>query len=308
MTKCWLPIPIEVEPRNCPICGHSDFSVLLPHESFGFPVRTVECAQCGLLYSNPGPTQRFLADFYGTTYRNLYEGTKRVPEEYIRKNQLPQLAEMRVRRYRGFLGPGVRVMDVGCGLGLFLNEVRRRIEGAYIQGVEPEPNTAEYCQNRLHISVDRRFLDQIPASQPFDVLSAFHVLEHVCDFQSFFAAVCRHLRPGGLMLAEVPNSLGSWHGIGMFHIAHLQTFSPRTLSNLLRKNGFEIVDAGEIEERLDPSNLFVVARRTGWPSEFVARDADESDRIRRKTARIRSARWARIARSWAKLGLSAVRQ
>ena len=308
MTKSWLPISIEVEPRNCPICGDSNFSVLLKYDSFGFPIRTVECAHCGLLYSNPRPTKRFLADFYGTTYRCLYEGTKRVMGEYIRKNRLPQLAELRLQRYRRLLSPGVRVIDVGCGLGFFLNEVRRWFKDSQIRGVEPEPNTAEYCESQLHIGVDRGFLEQIPPSQPFDVLSAFHVLEHVYDFDSFFAAVRRHLRPGGLVLAEVPNSIGSWHGIGMFHIAHLQTFSPRTLSNLLRKNGFEIVDAGEIEERIDPANLFVVARLTGRPSELVARDVDESDRVRREVGRIRSARCTRIARSWAKLALAAVRQ
>lgn len=309
MTRSWLPIPVEVEPRHCPVCGESDSSLLLKYDSFGFPIRTVECARCGLLYANPRPTQRFLADFYSNTYRQLYEGRKLVIGEYIRKNRLPQLAEMRLQRYLGLLGPGMRVMDVGCGLGLFLDAVRHQCEGAHVQGVEPEPNSADYCESHMGIGVDRRFLEQIPAARPFDVLSAFHVLEHVYDFESFFAAVRRHLRPGGLLLVETPNALGSWDGIGMFHIAHLQTFSIRTLSNLLRASGYEIVEAGEIEEAIDPSNLFVVARLTGRPPQLIAgRDPDEADRIRRRLARIRSARPARIVRTWAKLALCALRQ
>jgi SAM-dependent methyltransferase len=294
-----LPIPLELESCPCPACASRDCTGLLNFDSFGFPIGTVECDSCGQVYSNPRPTRAYLEDFYASKYLYFYEGIRGVSQAYVRRHSLEELAAMRLRRYAEYLAPHTRLLDVGCGSGLFLAAVRRDFPEAAVAGIDPDPSAAVFCRQQLGLTVQQGFFETCTAPETWDVISAFHVLEHLHDLPAFFQAVRRSLRPGGLFFAECPNLDGSWRGIGMFHLAHLQAFSPRTLENLFLRFGFEVVAAEAIEHPLDPSNLFVVAAaRPGGGS--PARDPAESERIRLRCRHVRAFRTARISRTWAK--------
>ena len=298
MTKSWLPIPMETEFRSCPICSGSDCSVLLEFDSFGFRLRTVECKRCGLLYLNPAPTREFLNNFYRFQYRYFYEGVRRIDNRYVTSRCHAEIAAARVARYRSFLALGASVLDVGCGTGFFLNAARESC-GAVVEGIEPDPITADYCE-QLRLNVFRGFLEQYPTSEQFDCVAAFHIIEHIADLQQFLTLLKRRLRRNGYLFVETPNCAGSWDGIGMFHIAHLQTFSPRTIANLLSVHGFDIVEAGAIESDVESSNLYVVACLSKHTKELIAADMAESALISEKCRRIRSRRIVRVFRTWAK--------
>ncbi len=304
-----LPIPLKLESCPCPACASRDCTGLLAFDSFGFPIRTVECDGCGQVYSNPRPTRAYLEEFYASNYLYFYEGVRGISPQYVRRHRLEELAAIRLRRYADYLSPQTRLLDVGCGSGLFLAAVRRHFHETAVGGIDPDPSAATFCRQQLGLAVQQGFFEAYGASERWDVISAFHVLEHLQDLPAFFESVRRNLRPGGLVFAECPNLDGSWRGIGMFHLAHLQAFSPRTLGNLFRRFGFQVLAVEAIEHPLDPSNLFLVAAAPARPgSGLPVRDTAESERIRLRCRHIHALRPARIGRTWAKWAYRRLRE
>jgi SAM-dependent methyltransferase len=149
-------------------------------------------------------------------------------------------------RRRALLGrqPG-RVLDIGCGNGDFLHSLKRR--GWDAHGVEFSAKAAELARSR-GIDVHRGELRSAayPASF-FDVVTLWHVVEHLPDPLTELAEVRRILRDDGLLVVEVPNSdcltrrlCGvRWRQFDVPR--HLQHFTPLTLKQALTRAGFAII-------------------------------------------------------------------
>ena len=108
-----------------------------------------------------------------------------------------------------WLGPTDRVLDVGCGSGAFLEQIREHHPGCSAEGIELSPKAAALAVARgLQVTV--RSLDDLIADEPggFDVVTSFQVLEHVPDPAGFLGGLVAALRPGGTLIIGVPNNDG----------------------------------------------------------------------------------------------------
>ena len=293
-----FPVQLEVEECACPVCGCRENDELLRCDSFGFPINTVQCVGCGLVYSNPRPSTAFLTDFYRRKYRRFYEGIGKITDSYVGSRNHHELAARRMERYRKYLGQ--RILEVGSGTGCFLNAVRNEFPDTTVIGLEPDPYGAEYARKRFGAIVEQKFLADYVTEEAFDVVTSFHVIEHIADLSDFLNSVRSILSPDGFVIIETPNVAGSWSGIGMFHVAHLQTFSPSTISNLLQGNSFEVVECGALESAFDRSNMYVVARQSTTASEPLLNQKERLV-IRHKCAALKVSRTARVVRSWARM-------
>ncbi len=138
--------------------------------------------------------------------------------------------------------PGARLLDIGCGRGDFLLACRQR--GWTVTGVEQSQSPAMAAAVASGIDVyGPEELDRLPTGG-FDVVTLWHVLEHLADPRATLATVRRLLRPNGAVLIEVPN-FGSWQarlgGPVWFHLdvpRHLYQFDQASLHDLLRRCGF----------------------------------------------------------------------
>jgi SAM-dependent methyltransferase len=172
----------------------------------------------------------------------------------VEDRRFPQIVEtlqnalytLRVREVEAVAnsGPG-RVLDVGCGRGVLLQEFRRR--GWEVQGTELSEAAASYARQTLQIPVEIGELETIgfPPNY-FDAITLWHVLEHVANPRALLAEIHRVLKPDGVLLVAVPNfgslearvSKDKW-----FHLdvpRHATHFSQATLEQGLYESGFDI--------------------------------------------------------------------
>jgi 2-polyprenyl-3-methyl-5-hydroxy-6-metoxy-1,4-benzoquinol methylase len=194
--------------------------------------RVVECRQCGLVYTSPRQDALALADGYAEVADVDYasEDSSRSINSYFCLNTLSRFV------------PAGRLLDVGCAAGYFLNAARLRYE---VQGVELSRAAVAYARERLALNVFHGTLEAAALSDDsFDVVTLIDVIEHLDNPRQTLRDIWRILKPGGLLYIVTPDVssnvarlLGSkWWGL---RPAHVYYFSPKTLTALLNKTGFE---------------------------------------------------------------------
>jgi SAM-dependent methyltransferase len=222
---------------TCPSCGEDRTR----HERIVRGYDLVRCRCCGFVYANPqAPAEYLLSDYEarGNAHGliNFYERVT-TPERLTEYERI--LADMEAT----LPGRG-RLLDFGCGPGYFVERAAHR--GWEAHGVEPG-TWAEQAAARLGLQHFHRGLlaDQRFADGYFHVVCANQVLEHLAAPRSDLGEIRRILRPGGLFYANVPNyrTLPILLGCDDFELncpmAHLNYFTPSTLTGLLRRCGFE---------------------------------------------------------------------
>lgn len=151
------------------------------------------------------------------------------PAEYVRMFQLEDhhwwfrgrlmMTEGLLRRHvlPAFPSGRPRLLDIGCGTGLFLE---RRAGDCESMGVDLSPQALGYARGRRLPRLTRADAARLPfPDASFDVLTAFDLIEHVRDDQGLVDEIWRVLRPGGFLLATVPAHpiLWSGHDVSLHH-------------------------------------------------------------------------------------------
>jgi len=91
-----------------------------------------------------------------------------------------------------------RILEVGCGSGRFLDQLRQR--GWSVQGVELQPQDAEFV-------LQHDLTQPLPFGREFDVVLAVEVIEHLVDTDGFLRSCQSVLKPGGQLIMSTPNLL-----------------------------------------------------------------------------------------------------
>jgi 2-polyprenyl-3-methyl-5-hydroxy-6-metoxy-1,4-benzoquinol methylase len=151
----------------------------------------------------------------------------------------------------------VRVLDVGCGAGDNARVLKSR--GHLVWGVTTSAAEAEvagqHCEGVWVGDVERMRLPPLGEAMAFDALLMSHVLEHLAAPRETLRRLAPMLRPGGLLVAAVPNMafwgvrlrilLGDWSRdeLGFFDRTHLQFWSYATRGEILSDTPFEVLVA-----------------------------------------------------------------
>lgn len=273
---------IHRETVPCPGCQGETFQHLLSTSDhltqLGGDFNLVRCCQCQLVITNPRPTPECLGYFYPSEYspyepdetkdswwvRLLERSALRAdfgypPRAGLLTRLLARLAYQKfpTRRKRHEWFPyraGGKLLDVGCGGGVFLE--RMRDFGWDVMGLELAADVAQRVERRTGIPIQVGTLPHAklgPAS--FDAVTMWHVLEHVPDPRGLLKEAAKLLRPRGLLVIEVPNIESAtfaefgphWYGLELPR--HFQHFSPSTLAGMLPAGEFRNVDVQQIGSR-----------------------------------------------------------
>jgi 2-polyprenyl-3-methyl-5-hydroxy-6-metoxy-1,4-benzoquinol methylase len=204
------------------------------------------CIHCGLFRQNPRLSWDALKSYYPEDY-SAYQPVISTEKSWFKQVDRRYGMRKRIRAIEQQLHGG-RLLDIGCGTGVFLAELKRR-SGWDIVGVEPVTEAARYASEYLNIEIfNRTFLNtNFPASS-FDTITMWNVLEH------FYAPIdnlqlAHHLlKPGGLLVFSIPNlesveaRLFGTHWLGWDLPRHLYLFPRDQLQTILHQIGFQIIN------------------------------------------------------------------
>jgi len=228
-------------PCTCNLCGNKHFRVLEDDA----PFRVLQCENCSLIFVYPCPDQGELVEHYNDNYYAEWIGAQERRRIRMWSRRLEKLERF---RHKG------RLLDIGCGEGTFLRLAKKN--GWQISGTELSPYAAKYASDRLGDKIFcGELLDARYSTDSFDVVSMWHVLEHVTDPKRYLIEIRRILRPDGLLAIAVPNVNNLAMRIAYRIIkgrqmelftkdqkeVHLYHFSPETIQTYLNKTGFKCV-------------------------------------------------------------------
>ena len=216
-------------------------------EEFAF----VRCRACGVVRLNPRPDVSELPRIYPRDYYayNLISEDGSAPggvTDRMKMRMYQARFEGLVERLEG--DRRLRVLDVGCADGRLLDWYRASGAGDRIEthGIEMDDRSAEIARGRGHRVVTGRFeVDRELEAGTFDLILAFHVIEHVDDPKGFARRAADLLAPGGLLVITTPNwdsrdarrFRGHWGG--NHFPRHWTLYDERTLRGLAAAIGLE---------------------------------------------------------------------
>lgn len=164
-----------------------------------------------------------------------------------------------------YLRPGLRIIEIGCADGAFGARVKQQSAVDYV-GIEPSPD-AMLAASRVD-KVYRSPSEKLNL-EPFELLLAFHVLEHIENVESEIGHWRRLCHPDARLIIEVPYRSGNRLHEHDRHPEHLHQFSLASLAILLARAGLSIIEAhtGHFESAVYNDSLRVVARLEATPEQ-----------------------------------------
>jgi SAM-dependent methyltransferase len=242
-----VPHEVVLEHRPCPFnCAEEDEEIFSGrdrlHSRYGL-FSLVRCRSCGLMRTNPRPTQQTIGYYY--------------PEEYVPHQ--PKIASSAkvsslrrgLRRFIAGLelntqrippmNPG-RVLEVGCASGSFLSMMRAR--GWEAEGIEFSERAAAVARS-LGFRVDSGPLELAEERvRSYDLICAWMTLEHLHEPVAALEKLGRWTRPGGWIAVSVPNAgslefrlfRDAWYALQL--PTHLYHFTPKTIREMLVRSGW----------------------------------------------------------------------
>jgi len=235
------------EPRSCPVCD--TYKPALLHRQRFQPVAgiallsgydVVACESCGCVYADRIPPVSEFDRYYRdcSKYEHAHRGGQ---EHHEHRLLLIDFAAWIATHFQS----SVRLLDMGCGTGRLLSELRNR-GFSDLTGLDPSSACCTNAAKLANCEVIQSLIQDRPAGVlPFDVVSLSAVLEHLPDVAENMQRVASWLAPGGSLVIEVPDAehfaLTFNAPYQEFSVEHVNFFSAGSLKNLAHVHGLEVV-------------------------------------------------------------------
>lgn len=233
-------------PGQCLLCEGSNFldflelkDYFLSQEKF----KLARCQSCGLLYSSPRPTPDSIQAYYNSDEYISHNTKQRSLKNLLYRQARKKALRWKLNIINRYVREG-RILDIGAGTGEFLNYCRKH--GWEAMGVEPNASAREKAFVDYGLKVQDANDFSMIGNASVDVISMWHVLEHMEDPLEQFYLNYRLLKKDGLLVLALPN-YESWDAnhYGRYWAAydvprHLFHFTKESVKRLSDKTGFRI--------------------------------------------------------------------
>jgi SAM-dependent methyltransferase len=228
---------------TCDICGSKNIGTYYKESDI------VECLDCSFLFVSPRPSIDDIKESYSDS--RFYNGWISESEGRL------QMWSKRFHRIAKYLKNSSEVLDFSAGIGTFLQIVKSQGHRAY--GTELSDSAKAIASKQHSIALlDTDFYFNDGFLNYFDVVTAWHVVEHVMSPRKLVTQIYKVLKTGGYLIVAVPNANAkSLKGIfqrqnreqvfpklRIGDEIHLSQFTDDTLAKILKTVGFQIVETG----------------------------------------------------------------
>ena len=232
--------------NNCPICNSNtsnQFLTCIDHTVSRETFHIVQCQSCGFKYTNPRPEEENLGSYYQSeeyvSHSNTKKGFTHYTYQIVRKYTLLKKLQLLSKYYKTG-----NVLDIGCGTGEFLN-VCKQAQWDVI-GIEPSTDARQMAINNYSLNVLKEAEIKNLPSESFDVITMWHVLEHVPKLNERIEDLKRLIKPTGIIIIAVPNcnSLDAkiykenWAAYDVPR--HLYHFVPKDIESIFKKHDLKM--------------------------------------------------------------------
>lgn len=242
---------------ECPVCQGQEFQLVLYAKDHlvskeEFPI--LQCKDCNFRFTQNAPAEHKVGPYYDDEGYVEHSDSQKglVFSLYHRARRIMLGFKYRMLKKKT---KGKRLLDVGSASGYFLEYMR---EKSYeVEGVEISQKARELCKARTGITAHEPsalIQKSIPGS--FDLISLWHVLEHVYTLADYFEAFAHYLKDDGVLAIAMPNHLcldETYYG--KYWCAydvprHLWHFERKTFKRFAESRGFKLVGTKRLP--LDP--------------------------------------------------------
>ena len=232
---------------TCTVCGSTDNTQLDFIPTYG-KYNLMQCNDCGLKFILSENFETLDDDSYWDDVNKKIYAMPDVLKEFKKKQ------DKYLKRMIKLSPPNKRLLDVGCGNGIFLNNAK--LNGFEATGIEPSSIAVILCKEQHGFSPVHGYLElDSDLPKDFGSLSAWDVIEHVADPKHFLKICHAHLAQGGILILETPDE-SSWIrklinmvdyvkkklGIGgssnIYYPSHRYYFTHKSMERLLSDAGF----------------------------------------------------------------------
>lgn len=234
---------------QCYCCGSSDFKSFLEtkdnysQEKFSI----TQCSICGFVFTNPRPDMNEIGKYYNmegylshTSHKKgVVESVYRIARNYM-KNKKLNLIQNITGKQNGF-----SILDYGCGTGDFLGFMKKH--SLIAEGVEQDA-LARKVANEIN-KVETYALEDVKniGEEKYDVITLWHVLEHIHDLHRQIDYFNQWLKPNGKLFIAVPNIKSAdaekygknWDALDVPR--HIYHFSPETIKQIVNQHNFSFL-------------------------------------------------------------------
>jgi len=226
----------------CAFCGNPlSVPVLKNIYANGIVCNISECSDCEIGMVHPLPSDDKISALYSTGNYRTDEGTR---FNFLIEYLIYFGSVIKRKRIEKYSKKG-KILDVGCGRGLFMDIMRQG--GWEVEGSELNKETASYAEKVYNLKVyPGEITDQALPHENFDAINVCGVLEHIKKPDEVLSECYKLLKNDGLLVVLVPDIRSFEFKLGKkkwFHLDlpfHLFHFSEKGLVRLLQKKGFKI--------------------------------------------------------------------
>jgi|WetSurSiteA1Bulk_404760.scaffolds.fasta_scaffold01880_8 SAM-dependent methyltransferase len=219
---------------KCFICENNVTILLADTLRDGSKRNVFFCDTCDLGILDNQKTQEEIRQYYRHVYRS--DSPEKLFADFF------PFQHDRLRLLKPYLNNKVKLLEVGCSAGMFLNHIKGKVKE--IVGLDYDTKSAKFTEEICHCKV-LGSENQLPKNY-FDIICIFQTLEHVFNPYEYLQIIIKALKRDGILYIEVPNlydSLISTYDIPshrkfFFHQAHLWYFSEKSLMLLMTKLEF----------------------------------------------------------------------
>jgi 2-polyprenyl-3-methyl-5-hydroxy-6-metoxy-1,4-benzoquinol methylase len=234
---------------NCPVCKSSAIQSAfvchdhtVSHQAFTIAV----CSSCGFHFTNPRPAEQCIGTYYQSedyiSHSDTSKGIINRLYHQIRKRNLAFKHNLALQ-YAPQKGA---LLDIGCGTGYFPEICQKN--GWQVTGVEPDAGARKLATQKLNQAVFDDFLAMPAAPSSYQIVTMWHVLEHIHQLDATLQKIHQILAPNGTLIIAVPNCASydaqlygkEWAAYDVPR--HLYHFTPSTMKVLLKRMNFEAVN------------------------------------------------------------------